>query len=86
MKLTKPVVFNQIFTTLSNWWELGYRDLPYNYKRLINQCFPFSTFGTIHASYVKSACIAWEEKYGVEIGTLLPNLEPNASKWISTHR
>ena len=86
MKLTRSIVFSQVLTTLSSWWELGYRDLDYDYKRLINQCFPLNNFGTIHASYIKSACMAWEEKYGVEIGLLLPKLEKRASKWNSTLR
>ena len=83
-KLTKQIVFSQVLTTLSNWWELGYRDLNYSYKGIIQQCFPYHTFGTVHASYISSACVAWEEKYGVEISNLLPNLSFDSSKWRST--
>ena len=84
--LNRSVVFDSVLTQCSHWWELGYRDLPYGYKDLINTLFPYHTFGQVHASFIRSACTAWEEKYGTEIGYLLPRLEPRASKWESTIR
>ena len=84
--LTREIVFDQVLLTLSHWWELGYRNMPHGYKDLILLLFPNHIWGQKHASFIKSACTAWEEKYGTEIGYLMPNLEPNASKWISIHR
>ena len=85
-KLNRQIVFDQVLNVLSVWWELGYRNMPHGYKDLIHHLFPNHTFGQAHASFIRSACTAWEEKYGTEIGYLMPNLEPNASKWSSTVR
>ena len=85
-KLNRQIVFDQVLHLLSNWWELGYRNMPHGYKDLIKLLFPLHTFGQAYASFIRSACTAWEEKYGTEIGYLMPNLEPRASKWSSTIR
>ena len=85
-KLTRQIVFDQVLSTTSLWWELGYRNLDYGYKDLMERLFPGYSFGQVYASFIRSACTAWEEKYGTEIGYLLPKLEPSASKWISTIR
>jgi hypothetical protein len=82
-KLTEKIVVDQILMTLSNWWETGYRDMDYGYKGLILLHFPKHVFGTKHGSFIKKACIQWEDKYGVEIDNLLPNLRTSASKWES---
>ena len=84
--LTREIVFDQVLLILSHWWELGYRNMPYGYKDLILLLFPKHNFGQAYASFIKSACTAWEEKYSTEIGYLMPKLEPSASKWISTQR
>ena len=84
--LSRSIVFESVLVQCSCWWELGYRNLPYGYKDMINLLFPHHTFGQIHASFIRSACTAWEEKYGTEIGYLLPHLEPRASKWDSNIR
>ena len=85
-KLNRQIVFDQVLNLLSLWWELGYRNMPHGYKDLINHLFPGYVFGRVHASFIKSACTAWEEKYCTEIGYLMPSLEPRASKWVSTVR
>ena len=69
--------------TLSNWWETGYRDMDYGYEGLILLHFPKHVFGIKHASFIGEACRQWEDKYGVEMANLLPNLEARASKWES---
>ena len=84
--LKREIVFDATLNLLSVWWELGYRNMPYGYKDLIKHLFPHHTFGQAHASFIRSACTAWEEKYQTEVGYLVPNLEPNASKWESTVR
>ena len=83
LPLNRQIVIDQVLMTLSNWWETGYRDLDYTYKSLINYLFPSHTFGTAHGSFIKEACILWEDKYGVEIGNILPNLKKRASHWKS---
>ena len=83
MKLKKEIAISTITNVLSSWWEPGARNLDYNYKELIHQIFPNATFGQTHASFIKDACIVWEEKYKTKIDFLLPNLKPNASKWKS---
>jgi len=81
--LKRQIVIDQVLMTLSNWWETGYRDMDYTYSGLINYFFPNHVFGTKHASFIGEACIQWEDKYGVEIDNLLPNLRGRASKWTS---
>lgn len=85
-KLTRQIVFDQVLNLLSLWWELGYRNLPHRYSDIIEHLFPGYRWGQTYSSFIRSACTAWEEKYGTEIGYLMPNLEPNASKWNSTIR
>lgn len=84
--LKREIVFDATLNLLSMWWELGYRDMPHGYKKIIELLFPKHSFGQAHASFIRSACTAWEEKYQTEVGYLVPNLEPNASKWKSTIR
>ena len=84
--LTREIVFDVVLSQLSVWWELGYRDMPYGYKGLLEKLFPNHTFGQAHASFIRSACTAWEEKYQTEVGYLMPKLEPRASHWHSTVR
>ena len=84
--LKKEIVFEQVLSLLSQWWEIGYRSMPHGYMDLINLLYPNHTFGQAHAKFIRSACTAWEEKYQTEIGYLMPNLEPSASKWYSTIR
>lgn len=84
--LKRELVFDATLNLLSIWWELGYRNMPHGYKNIIELLFPKHSFGQAHASFIRSACTAWEEKYQTEIGYLVPNLEPSASKWESTIR
>jgi hypothetical protein len=84
LPLKRQIVIDQVLMTLSNWWETGYTDLDYTYKGLINYLFPAHTFGNAHAKFIGEACILWEEKYGVEIDNILPNLRERASHWKST--
>jgi len=84
--LKREIVFEQVLSLFSQWWEIGYRSMPYGYKDLIKLLYPNHIFGQAHVKFIRSACTAWEEKYQTEIGYLMPNLEPSASKWHSTIR
>ncbi len=82
--LTKDILFDATLNLLSQWWEVGYRDLEgVGYKDLVTILFPHHTFGTKHASFIKDACQAWELKYNTEVTNLLPDLPSRASNWVS---
>ena len=69
--LTKDILFDATLNLLSQWWEVGYRDLEgVGYKDLVTILFPHHTFGTKHASFIKDACQAWELKYNTEVTNL----------------
>ena len=84
--LTREIVFDQVLNLLTVWWELGYRNLPHSYYDIIKHLFPGYNWGQSYASFIRSACTAWEEKHQTEIKYLMPNLETNASYWSSTVR
>jgi len=80
--LTREVVVDLISPLLSMWWVIGYRKLNYNYTQLFQCVFPHHKFGQAHARFIGIACRFFEEKHGVEIKELLPNLI--SDKWHST--
>jgi hypothetical protein len=80
MKLKKEIAISTITNVLSSWWELGARNLDYNYKELIHQIFPNATFGQTHASFIKDACIVWEEKYKTKIDFSFTQLKTKCFK------
>ena len=49
--LKRELVFEQVLSLLSQWWEIGYRSMPYGYKDLIKLLYPNHTFGRAHVGF-----------------------------------